>query len=171
MSKFIFLLLTVFISVNSMSQDKDLPELSFDTYDFPKSIVVDVQGKSLPQLKAKIQNWLDDYYTESTLLNCKFSDQTFTITGLENRLLEVKNLTSDLQYQLKISLRDNKYRFKVLSISYSYYTEFRPIANVNLINDEIIKRDLLDSRSTLSSFFKDLNLALYNFIKNDQEEW
>lgn len=171
MSKYIFLALMIFITTSSISQNKDLPELNFETYDFPKSIVVNVEGKNQLQLKSKIQNWLDNYYSESSLLNSKFSDQAFTITAKENRLLKVKNLTSDLRYQLKISLRDNKYRFEVSSISYSYYTEFRPIANVNLINDEIIKRDLLDSRSTLSSFFKDLNLALFNSIKKDQDEW
>ncbi len=151
--------------------DKDLPELNFDNYDFPKSIVVDVKGKNQLQLKENIQNWMKSYFSESSLIDSQFSDHTFLITARENRLLKVKNLTSDLRYQLKISLRDDKYRFEVSSISYKYYTEFRPIANVNLITDEIIKRDLLGSRSTLSSFFKDLNLALYNFIRNDQDEW
>lgn len=171
MSKVIFLLLAISTSVSSISQDNDLPELKFDDYDFPKSIVVNVEGKSQLQLKDKIQNWVDSYYSESSLLDSSFSDQTFRITAIENRLLKVKNLRSDLKYNLKISLRDNKYRFEVLSTSYSYYTEFRPIANINLITDEIIKADLLDSRSTLSSFFKDLNLELYNFIMNNQDEW
>lgn len=171
MSKFIFLLLTILLPISSVGQDKDLPELNFDNYNFPKSIVINVDDKSQAQLKAKIQNWLKDYYSESTLLESKFSDQAFLITALELRILEVKNLTSDLKYHLKISIRDHKYKLEVSSISYKYYTEYRPIANVNLIKDEIIKQDLLDSRSVITAFFSDLNSDLYDYVKNDRDDW
>lgn len=171
MSKFIFLTLTLFISVNSISQDKDLPELDFDDYDFPKSIVVNVDGKSQLQLEAQVQNWVDDYYSETSLLDCEFTEHNFSITARENRLLKIKNLSSDLIYELRIYLRDNKYKLEITSLKYKYYTEFRPIENVNLIKDDIIKSDLLDSRSTLSSFFKDLNYNLFNSIRNEQDQW
>lgn len=171
MSKFVFLVSTILISMSSLGQDKDLPELNFDDYNFPKSIVINVDDKSQAELKKDIQSWLKSYYSESSLIESTFSDQTFMITAQENRLLKVKNLTSDLRYQLKISLRNNKYRFEVTSISYKYYTEYRPIANINLINDDIIKRDLLNSRSIISAFFNDLNSNLFDDLKNDSDNW
>lgn len=171
MSKFIYLALTIFISVNSVSQNLNLPELNFEDYTFPKSVVINVEGKNQSQLKTKIESWMKTTYSKSTLISSEFLDQTFLITAKENRLLKVKNLTSDLRYQLKISLRDNRYRFEVSSISYSYYTEYRPIANINLIKDEIIKRDLLESKSTLASFFNNLNSELFDYIKNDSDDW
>lgn len=171
MSRYIFIALSFFISMHSLSQESDLPQLSFEDYELPKAIVVDVESKSKTQLRSHIENWLDDYYTDSTLIESRFSDQTFMITAIETRLLKVKNLPCDLKYQLKISIRDYKYRFEITSLHYKYYTEYRSIANVNLIKDDKMKSDLLESNSVLSSFFNDLNNELYNSITNNQDDW
>lgn len=171
MTRIFFTIITVVFTLNSASQTEDLPKFDFDDYKFPKSVIIDVESKDKNELKASIKNWLDNNFTETSLIQSNYTEDTFTITAIEKRLLKVKNLTSDLKFHLNISLRDHKYRLEISSISYKYYTEYRPIANLNLINDEIIKNDLLDSRSTLSSFFRDLNLDLYAYIKNTSQDW
>lgn len=171
MTRIFFTIITVVFTLNSASQTEDLPKFDFDDYRFPKSVVIDVKSKNKNELKASIQNWLDSHFTETSLIESNYTEDTFTITAIEERLLKVKNLTSDLKYRLNISIRDQKYRLEISSIRYKYYTEYRPIANLNLIKDEIIKNDLINSQSTLSSFFQDLNLELFSYISSTTEDW
>jgi len=87
------------------------------------------------------------------------------------RLLKIKNLPTDLKYNLKISLRNEKYRLEISSLAYKYYTEYREISDVNLIKDDIIKQDLLESRQIIASFLNTLNTNLYKSITEDYNEW
>lgn len=171
MAKLNFLILALLLSFNCMSQSKDLPEFNLTDYSFPKAVIVDIETKNKLQLKNDIQNWIDNYYSNSTLLNKSYSEHTFSVTGTSLRLLEIKNLTTELKYDIKISIRDFKYKFEITSIYYKYYTEYRRVSNVNLVKDSIIRNDLLESRSIISSFFNDLNTDLYNSLAHKNEEW
>lgn len=171
MAKIYFLVLAVFLTLNSTSQSKDLPKFDFENYYFPKALVIDVKDKNQVQLKNDVRSWIKNYFTESSLIDYSYSENSFLITGKSIRLLKIKNLPTDLKYDIKISLRDNKYKFEIKKIYYKYYTEFREISNVNLIKDDIIKNDLLESRSIISSFFHDLNSNLFNTITAENNGW
>lgn len=171
MQKLSLLFILLMISLSSSSQNEELPEFNFENYSFPKAVVVNVENKTQEELKKQLDNWVSMYYDNSTLKEKKFSNNTMLISGQARRLLKVKNLTTDLFYHLKISLRENKYRMEISSISYKYYTEQIDISNINLIKDKIIKRDLEESKTVISSFFKDLNLEFYRFLSNTNEEW
>ncbi|NEV94080.1 hypothetical protein G3567_07960 [Psychroflexus sp. YR1-1] len=171
MSKIHLLALLVLISIHSFSQSEDLPRFDLENYELPKAIIIQTETINKAELKVNIQNWLDGYYSESELLKCQYSEDTFYITALAHQLLEVKNLTTDLKYQLNISLRDGKYKIEVTSLKYKYYTEYRTIANISLIQDEDIRRDLENSRSQISIFLNELNQALVKFILKDSEDW
>jgi len=160
-----------FLSITSMAQTEELSQLDFETYDFPRAVVVKTPGKDKSYLKSNIEMWIEDYYTESSLLNNKFKDDTFTIEAKEDRFFEIKNLPTELHYELKLSLKDNRYRFEVTSLSYKYYTELYLINNINLIKDDVIKNDLENSRNLLSNFFNALNLELHKFISSNNQDW
>jgi hypothetical protein len=165
------LILTLIISVTSVAQTKELPKFDFKTYDFPQAVVVEVSGKDKSYLKGNIERWIGNYFTDFTLLNSEFKNDTFTVNAKENRFFEIKNLPTELHYQLKLSLKDNRYRFEVTSLSYKYYTELYVINNINLIKDDVIKNDLENSRNLLSTFFNTMNLELYNFIQSNNQDW
>ncbi|SDG75251.1 DUF4468 domain-containing protein [Psychroflexus sediminis] len=165
------LTISILISISCLSQDKKIPRFDFDNYEFPKAIIVQVENKNKAKLKQNIQNWLSVHYSKSTLLECQYLEDTFIIKAKVDQLIEVKNLTSEVRYNLRISLRDSKYRLEITSLRYKYYTEYRPISNINLIMDEVIKKDLDESRSILSSFFNNLNLELYESVTRDSSDW
>lgn len=171
MAKVYLLVVVVFISFNSSSQTKDLPKFDFDNYNFPKAVVVDVADKDKVQLEDDLRSWINSYFNESTLLNSKLSENSFLISGKSIRFLKIKNLPTDLKYDIKISLRDQKYRFEVRALYYKYYTEYRVISNVDLIKDDVIKRDLLESRSIITAFINNLNSNLYRYITKENNEW
>lgn len=171
MSKIYLLALTVLISINSFSQSEELPRFDLENYELPKAIIIQTETNSKAELKVNIQNWLGSYYSESELLKCEYSEDTFYITALAHQLLKVKNLTTDLKYQLNISLRDGKYKMAITSLRYKYYTEYRTIANISLIQDEDIRRDLENSRSLISVFLNELNQELFKFIGKDSGDW
>jgi hypothetical protein len=171
MLKFIAFFLFSLISTLSFGQEDKLAQLDFDAYNFPKAVVINIENNSESFLKERIQNWIDTQFTETSLIETRFQDNTFYIRALSERLLKVKNFPSDLKYNLKISFRDGKYRFEVTSISYRYYTEFLEIANINFIKDEKIRKDLDQNRPLLSSFFNTLNSNLYQFIISKNSDW
>ena len=152
MAKIYLLVVTIFISFNLSSQTKDMPKFDFDNYNFPNAIVVEVKGKGKVQLEDDLRSWINSYFNESTLLDSKFSEDSFLISGKSLRFLKIKNLPTDLKYDIKISLRDQKYRFEVRALYYKYYTEYRIISDVDLIKDDVIKKDLLESRSIITAF-------------------
>lgn len=171
MYKRITSLILILVSLSIFGQEENIDKLKFDTYDFPKAVVIDVKNKNQASLKKKVEAWIESYFTEITLDKSSFSKNTFFISAQSERFLKVKNLPSDLKFEIKISLRDNKYRFEVTNLNYKYYTEYRQISDVNLIKDEVIKKDLDQSRSLLSTFFNNLNSDLYQFIISENTDW
>ncbi|GAA0761874.1 DUF4468 domain-containing protein [Psychroflexus lacisalsi] len=171
MAKIYLLVVAIFISFNLSSQTKDLPKFDFENYNFSKAIVVEVKGKGKVQLEDDLRSWINSYFNESTLLDSKFSEDSFLISGKSLRFLKIKNLPTDLKYDIKISLRDQKYRFEVRALYYKYYTEYRIISDVDLIKDDVIKKDLLESRSIITAFINNLNSNLFRYITKENNEW
>ena len=169
--RFSIIFALIIISVTSFAQTPQVPELDFKTYDFPRAIVVETPGKDKSYLKDNINTWIENYFSKSSLLKSELKNDRFIIDGKENRFFEIKNLPTELHFQLKISLKDNRYKFEVTSLSYKYYTELYVINNINLIKDDVIKNDLENSRNLLSNFFNTMNLDLYNFIKSNDQDW
>jgi len=165
---FIFALV---ISTSSIAQTPELTKLDFKTYDFPRAIVIEVPGKDKSNLKDNINTWIKNYFSKSSLIKSEFKNDAFTVEAKENRFFEIKNLPTELHYKLKLSLKDNRYRFEVTSLSYKYYTELYLINNINLIKDDVIKNDLENSRKLLSNFFNALNLELYKYINSKDQDW
>ncbi|WP_019039320.1 DUF4468 domain-containing protein [Psychroflexus tropicus] len=165
------LILTLLTSVASVAQTPQIPKLDFETYDFPRAVVVKTPGKDKSYLKSNIEMWIDNYFTDTSLINSEFENDTFRINAKEDRFFEIKNLPTELHFQLKLSLKDNRYRFEVTSLSYKYYTELYVINNINLIKDDVIKNDLENSRNLLSNFFNALNLELYKYINSNDQDW
>ncbi|MBQ0739714.1 hypothetical protein J9332_36015, partial [Aquimarina celericrescens] len=77
MAKIYLLVVAIFISFNLSSQTKDLPKFDFENYNFSKAIVVEVKGKGKVQLEDDLRSWINSYFNESTLLDSKFSEDSF----------------------------------------------------------------------------------------------
>jgi len=171
MFRIYLLALGLLVSFQSESQTESLPKFEFENYSLPTALVISVKNKDEKQLKQRVQRWINSFYTDTTLLDSTEGKSEFEITGKSMRLLKIKNLPTDLKYNLKISLRNEKYRLEISSLAYKYYTEYREISDVNLIKDDIIKQDLLESRQIIASFLNTLNTNLYKSITEDYNEW
>ena len=171
MNRFFFILFSFLFALNFKAFSQDLPLLDFENLNFPKSIVISAEGKTEAELKSKVETWINSSFTEANLLEHTFENDQFSVTAFENRIIKVKNLTCDIKFDLKISIRNNRYRFEVSSLSYKYYTEYRPIANIDLIKDSKIRDDLIANRSIIGSFFNSLSASLYSKILDQSDDW
>ena len=155
----------------SVGQQENTPEFNFEDYRFPKSIVNNVDNLASSEIKTKTQSWIDSYFTENQIRNIEISENEINISGLANRLISVKNLTTDVKFDVKISFRNNKYKLEIISLYYKYYTEFREVSNIKFIKDDIIRKDLERSKSSFTSFFNDLNKDLHDYLMTQNSSW
>lgn len=164
-------LFILFFIFTSTGQTNSLPQFNFDDYRFPKSIVIEINGVNASEIKNQSQSWIDSFFSEDQIINWQTSERGIELTGKAYRLISVKNLTTDIKFDLEISFRDNKYKLELTSLYYKYYTEYIEVSNIKFIKDELIRKDLEQSKSSFETYFNDMNTDLYMYIRSQDNSW
>ncbi len=135
-------------------------------------VVTRIDSVSKELAYQKTLEWITKNYTNPNVaLISKVENEKLKIKAVAQKILEVRNVKSNLSYTVEISFKDNRYKFEVLSLKYNNKTDYKKIANFK--SDKVLVKDFGQTPHNIESFFNQLNGSLKNFILGikENDDW
>jgi hypothetical protein len=135
-------------------------------------VVIRIDSVSKEQLYSKTLNWIKETYLNPDLvLKMKIENEKVRIGAVASGLLKVRSLTSDLNYVVDISFKDNKYKFEILSLLYNNTTDYKQIPNFK--TDSKMIKNFGTTPADIERYFNNLNESLRVYItgKSKKDDW
>lgn len=173
MRKIIYLLVLVYSY--GYSQET---EFTFTKDGFTDYVVTECQGKTAPELYKKVIDWVFvSYKNPKEVLLAQIDNDYVRIEGIKDGLVSgYMGTTFPVKYQIEISLKDNKYKFDLLSVE--YYVNGNQYGSGGWRNYELndvknhykssgeVKSKYENEHTTFPAYFNELNNSLKDFILN-----
>jgi hypothetical protein len=102
----------------------------------------------------------------------KIENEKVRINGIAEDLLLVRKMSFNLDYVIEISVKDNKYKFELISLTATEQkTDYKKIPNFK--TDSKLIKNFGDSPKRIESYFNNLNETLKNYILGEKknDEW
>ncbi len=101
------------ISSFAFCQEKTFKYKKDGTFDF---VVTNVENKTTNEIYKKVINWVKDRYnTPDSVLKSEIENESIRFNGITSNVAEVFGGKYDVEYTIKISIKDNKYKFEVIT--------------------------------------------------------
>lgn len=156
-------------------------KFKYDQTGLTKFVVTDVENVDNKTIYKKTINWIKETYKNpDVVINAEIEDESVRFTGITSKKVEVYSdfgelLFYDIKYTIKVSTKDFKYKFEVISFELidCYWT-------VNFkkpINEEIYKKDgsirkkWRNFPKSIEDIFDGLNFELKNYLQKGKEGW
>ena len=115
-------LILLFIAISSIcigqTNDKEsVGKFEYSEVGLNDFVVTNIDGKTKEEIYSKAINWVKETYKNPDLvLKMQIINEKLRIDAIATDLLKVKGVSSNLNYFIEISFRDNKYKFEILSL-------------------------------------------------------
>lgn len=163
--KKIFLII-LFVTLYSNSQET---EFKFTHDGFTDYIVTKCPGKTQAELFKKTFYWASTTFKNPKLIKSTLENDYIIIKATSKNLICFNSLTKSCasgKFVVKISFKDEKYKFDVISVEYVYSEEK---TELNITNPSVYYNNKGELRSTykyfpeIADYFNSLNANLKNF--------
>lgn len=174
MKKFIKLV-TLFLafSLFAFGQTEQAEKFEYSEAGINDFIVTKVEGKSTNEIYNKTINWIKETYKNPDIvIKMKIENEKVRINGIATDLLLVRKMSFNLDYVIEISVKDNKYKFELISLTATEQkTDYKKIPNFK--TDSKLIKNFGDSPKRIENYLNTLNESLKKYIlgENKNDEW
>lgn len=132
-------------------------------------VVAEVNGKTKSEIYNKTINWIKETYKNSeAVLKMKIENEKLRIDAVALDLLKVRGFSSNLNYLIEISFKDNKYKFEIVSLLYNNETDYKKIPNFKTEKKYI--KNFGNTPNDIEDYFNTLNQKLKEYVLGKNEE-
>ncbi len=156
-------------------------KFKYDQNGLSSYVVTNVDKVDNKNIYKKTVNWIKETYKNPDLvIDATIEDESVRFTGITSKKVEIWSdfgelLFYDIKYTIKVSTKDYKYKFEVISFE---LVDCYWIANFKKpINEEIYKKDgsirkkWRNFPKSIENIFDQINEDLKNYITKTQEGW
>jgi hypothetical protein len=178
MSKILILTISLFTSLFFYGQTD---KFKYDQTGLSEFVITNVDNLDNKTIYKKTVNWIKDTYKKpDVVIDAEIEDESVRFTGVTSKKVEVYSdfgelLFYDIKYTIKVSTKDNKYKFEVINFQ---LLDCYWIANFKKpINEEIYKKDgsirkkWKNFPKSIENIFDNLNEDLKKYILKSQDGW
>ena len=132
-------------------------------------VITEVNGKTKSEIYNKGINWIKETYKNpETVLKMKIDNEKLRIDAVAVDLLKVRGFSSNLNYLIEISFKDNKFKFEIISLIYNNETDYKKIPNFK--TDKKYIKNFGNTPIDIENYFNALNQNLKEYISGKNEE-
>lgn len=145
----------------------------------PKYLVIKIDSLKSEKLYDKSEKWIKNYYKNpEEVIDTKSENEFIRITGVKTSGLYIGSVVYDIKYNIKISFKDEKYKFEPLSVSYrsqkfsNGWIEF-DLNNGSMFfkkSDQPIKK-FENFTIEIPGILNAINQELLTYLKSTEDEW
>lgn len=169
-------LILLFIAISSIcigqTNDKEsVGKFEYSEVGLNDFVVTNIDGKTKEEIYSKAINWVKETYKNPDLvLKMQIINEKLRIDAIATDLLKVKGVSSNLNYFIEISFRDNKYKFEILSLLYENSVDYKKIPNFK--TDKKLIKNFGNTPVDIENYFNKLNQSLIDYIVGKTvEKW
>lgn len=170
MNKFVkSIILFLAFSLFAFGQTEQAYKFEYSETGINDFIVTKVEGKSTKEIYTKTINWINETYKNPDIvIKMKIENEKVRINGIASDLLFVRKMSFNLDYVIEISVKDNKYKFELISLTATeQQTDYKKILNFK--TDSKLIKNFGDSPNKIENYFNGLNENLKNYILNEKK--
>jgi hypothetical protein len=166
-------ILILVFSFQTFGQSEHPEKFEYSANGINDYIVTNVEGKFANDIYDKTINWIKETYKNpDKVLAMKIENEKVRINGIASDLLSVKNMSFSLAYIIEISIKDDRYKFDLISlVTTDSGTDYKKIPNFK--TDKKLVKNFGDSPQKIENYFNGLNDSLKNYIlgKIKKDDW
>lgn len=172
----ILILLIIICKTSAFGQDSEIPKndkFEYNEIGLNDFVVVDIDNKTKEEIYSKTINWIKETYKNPDLvLKMQIPSEKLRIDAIASNLASVNDGKTkfDLPYSIEISFKDNKYKFKILSLVVQNVKDLKTMPNFKTDKKNI--KYWGTTPTDIEKYFNDLNENLKKYIsQTKKEEW
>lgn len=151
----------------------------FNQNGLTQNIIVELNNFKANEIYNKSINWIKDkYHKPNDVIDATIENESVKFSSVEN-VFRIYNAFGEykdypLEYTIKVSFKDNKYKFEVLYMNVIHESiDFSEIQNVIYKKNGTLIKWYRDTPEMLENFFNELNKSLKNHIlgNNLDNDW
>ena len=170
MNKFIKSIILFFaFSFFAFGQTEKAEKFEYKETGINDFIVTKVEGKSTNEIYNKTINWIKETYKNPDIvIKMRIENEKVRINGVASDLLFVRNISLNLDYVIEISVKDNKYKFELISLTATEQkTDYKKIPNFK--TDSKLIKNFGESPNKIENYLNGLNESLRIYILSDKK--
>jgi hypothetical protein len=156
-------------------------EFKFSKDGFTNFVVTETPNFRANEIYSKTLNWIkENYENPNEVIKMTIENESIRLTAIEN-IFRIYNAFGDyvdfpLEYSLKISFKENKYKFEVTIINVKHNAiDYSNIPKMIYKKNGILIKWYRDTPTMIENYFNELNSSLKNYIlefnKKENQDW